>query len=213
MKRETSKWRFLKNLFFNTINEVLHTVVKYLFFLGDEKFQWNSLEVYYKWRLLNPTKSISFHNTQLMYAYSFLILLKIGLSAYIIPGPIPIKFSLMDSVSTSTLAIYGLKEYIYKYFLIPFNINLRDFLTVLIIAGFLSVQFVYYQPLRRICRDVEDIDYVPIGRPLNETLLACDLDGYRVMRYLLSGGVLLTKWSTWTFPRYGVFTLTFSILK
>jgi hypothetical protein len=205
MKRDTSKWRYLTNLFINTINELLRSVVKYVFFLGDDKFQWNSLEVYYKWRLLNPTKSISFHNTQLIYAYSFLILLKIGLSTYIIAGPLPNSFSITDAMSTSTLAVYGLKEYIYKYFLTPFKIKLRDFMIVLIIAGFCCVQFVYYEPLRRNCREVEDINYVPIGRSLNETLLACDMDGYRVMRFLLSGGVLLAKWSTWTFPRYGVY--------
>ena len=203
-KRQTNKWKLWRNQVVNKILNIFLILIRYVILLGVDKFQWNSFEVYYKWRLLNPTKSVAFHNTQLIYCYSFIMVLKIVLIVCLIASPTSKRnFIFFELATIIPLIYFSMKEYIYKYFLIQFNIKLRDFLSIIAVVATFIFQFGYYLPRIAKYREVESMQFAPVKRSLNETLHACDSDGYVVMRYVLTGGSLLSRWATWTFPRYG----------
>jgi hypothetical protein len=184
-----------------TLQKLLTDFITGYFYIGSEKFQWNSVETYFKWRLLNPTNSIAFHNTQLMFFYSFLVLFRIVLVLYIGTAPRSLRSLLLDFVAVIPLLFFSSKEYFYKYIFTQSKITVVKLLSIVSVVGVLIFQFRLYQPILHECRVVEDSHYVPAGRPLNETLLACKSDGYVMMRYILSGTPFFFRWSTWPFPR------------
>jgi hypothetical protein len=121
------------------------------------------------------------------------------------------SLNLLDYRSILPLVLFGLKEYVYKYFLIPFKVKLVHFAIVISSLVVFIIQFFGFQPMLRECREVEDINYVPAGRSLNETLLACNSQGYDAMRFILSATPLFSRWSTWPFPRYDIACPTSSL--
>ena len=182
------------------LQKLLNNFITGYIYIGSEKFQWNSVETYFKWRFLNPTKSVSFHNTQLIYLYSCLVLLRL-LLMYIGKSLISVRLLLFDLFAIVPIGVYASKEYLYKYFLTPFKVKLATLLAIMSVLGVLMGQLKLYQPILSDCRVVEDSHYVPVGRPLNETLLACNSGGYATMHYILAATPLFSRWSTWSFPQ------------
>ena len=166
--------------------------------MSKSKFQGNSVETYFKWRLINPSESITFHNSQLTYYFCILAISRLIWILFFGTAPSPNRMEILGVVR---LILIALMDKNYKYILIPFKIKFSIFLAVVSVIIVFGFQFFVYQPTLQDCRVLKYVKYIPPGRSLNETLLACDSDGYRMMRFILSGDIMLSRWCTWACPR------------
>ena len=188
---ESKKKFFLfQNFLVRLITEFLH--------MSKSKFQGNSVETYFKWRLINPSESITFHNSQLTYYFCILAISRLIWILFFGTAPSPNRMEILGVVR---LILIALMDKNYKYILIPFKIKFSIFLAVVSVIIVFGFQFFVYQPTLQDCRVLKYVKYIPPGRSLNETLLACDSDGYRMMRFILSGDIMLSRWCTWACPR------------
>jgi hypothetical protein len=194
LKKDSTQKKSIEPYYFLT--SVQAYCSRYLPYYFDHPLPPNSQESYAKWRILNPTNSIFHHTNLVQYAVALFFL---RIIFYI--GFIGVDHLSYFELQVTSILIFAVKDYIYKYVLMPCRIELRMFFGVVSFLVIIATQFFFH---RRVFPNGYFHDEPPKNDTLS-TILNKDfgaVKGANLFRYTLSGGSFFNRWMTLYFPWY-----------